>query len=175
MIKIFASLLVAILALASAPAQATAQENGVAGLEILLVDAGGKVVAKTKTKADGSWSFGTSNLRASADYYLKIEEKAVSSARMAINQKGLPSKKKKSNARTASTGDLDGDGDLDFHLTIDENEGIELRDRSTGMATGKRAHKPVTFTKEWGASTPILFKSVGVSCTGKVTWSVRTN
>lgn len=31
------------------------------------------------------------------------------------------------------------------------------RDTSSGQATGKRTHHPVTFVKEWGASTPQLY------------------
>jgi type VI secretion system secreted protein Hcp len=32
------------------------------------------------------------------------------------------------------------------------------RDAASGMATGKRMHKPITITKEWGASSPLLAK-----------------
>ena len=34
------------------------------------------------------------------------------------------------------------------------------RDASTGQATGKRRHGPVTFTKAWGAATPQLFEAL---------------
>ena len=34
------------------------------------------------------------------------------------------------------------------------------RDASTGQATGKRRHGPVTFTKAWGAATPQLFQAL---------------
>ncbi|MEI7554584.1 type VI secretion system tube protein TssD [Candidatus Chlorohelix sp.] len=33
------------------------------------------------------------------------------------------------------------------------------RDIATGQASGKRQHKPVTFTKEWGAATPQFFQA----------------
>jgi type VI secretion system secreted protein Hcp len=33
------------------------------------------------------------------------------------------------------------------------------RDAASGLATGKRIHKPVTFTKEWGASSPQFFQA----------------
>lgn len=33
------------------------------------------------------------------------------------------------------------------------------RDVATGQASGKRQHKPITITKEWGASTPQLAKT----------------
>jgi type VI secretion system secreted protein Hcp len=32
------------------------------------------------------------------------------------------------------------------------------RDSGSGMPTGKRQHKPVTFVKEWGAASPDLMK-----------------
>ena len=35
------------------------------------------------------------------------------------------------------------------------------RDAASGQATGKRMHKPITITKEWGASTPLLNKQIG--------------
>lgn len=34
------------------------------------------------------------------------------------------------------------------------------RDSASGQASGKRQHKPVTFVKEWGASTPQLFQAL---------------
>ncbi len=34
------------------------------------------------------------------------------------------------------------------------------RDAATGQASGKRQHGPVTFTKEWGAASPQLFKAL---------------
>jgi hypothetical protein len=32
------------------------------------------------------------------------------------------------------------------------------RDSASGQASGKRMHKPITITKEWGPSTPLLNK-----------------
>lgn len=34
------------------------------------------------------------------------------------------------------------------------------RDSASGQASGKRQHKPITFIKEWGASTPQLFQAL---------------
>jgi type VI secretion system secreted protein Hcp len=34
------------------------------------------------------------------------------------------------------------------------------RDLATGQASGKRQHGPITFTKEWGASSPQLFQAL---------------
>jgi type VI secretion system secreted protein Hcp len=38
--------------------------------------------------------------------------------------------------------------------------GVEsLRDPTTGLPTGKREHKPIVFTKEWGAASPQLYQA----------------
>lgn len=34
------------------------------------------------------------------------------------------------------------------------------RDASTGQASGKRVHSPVTVTKLWGASSPLIFRAL---------------
>ncbi|NWJ47446.1 MAG: type VI secretion system tube protein Hcp [Chloroflexi bacterium] len=34
------------------------------------------------------------------------------------------------------------------------------RDAASGLATGKRLHKPISFTKEWGAATPQFFQAM---------------
>ena len=39
------------------------------------------------------------------------------------------------------------------------SEIVSPRDSATGQASGKRMHKPVMFTKEWGASSPQLFQA----------------
>jgi type VI secretion system secreted protein Hcp len=33
------------------------------------------------------------------------------------------------------------------------------RDSATGLASGKRVHRPVVFTKQWGAASPQLFQA----------------
>ena len=65
-----------------------------------------------------------------------------------------------------ATGDLDGDGVGDEAIVRLMCTGGELssadyqvkgpRDSASGMASGKRTHKPVTFVKEWGPATPQL-------------------
>lgn len=65
-----------------------------------------------------------------------------------------------------STGDLDGDGANDDSVIrlACSNSAISgawiyaPRDVATGQASGKRMHKPMTITKEWGATTPQLAK-----------------
>lgn len=51
---------------------------------------------------------------------------------------------------------------LDYQVT-------SPRDPSTGQASGKRQHQPVSFTKEWGASTPQFIQAL---CTNEVLKSV---
>lgn len=34
------------------------------------------------------------------------------------------------------------------------------RDVASGRASGKRQHGPITFTKEWGAATPLIFSAL---------------
>ena len=36
---------------------------------------------------------------------------------------------------------------------------ISPRDATSGLPTGKRQHQPVTFTKEWGASSPQFYQA----------------
>ena len=67
-------------------------------------------------------------------------------------------------------GDLDGDGvadDVVVRLTCAAgklsavhflHEVKSPRDSASGQASGKRMHKPITITKEWGPSTPMLNK-----------------
>jgi type VI secretion system secreted protein Hcp len=39
-------------------------------------------------------------------------------------------------------------------------EVISPRDPATGLPTGKRQHKPLTITKEWGAASPQIFEAL---------------
>lgn len=41
-----------------------------------------------------------------------------------------------------------------------DHEIVVPRDPASGLPTGKRQHKPLTITKEWGASTPQFFKAM---------------
>jgi type VI secretion system secreted protein Hcp len=38
--------------------------------------------------------------------------------------------------------------------------GSTRREAGSGLATGKRQHKPITITKEWDKATPLLFKAM---------------
>jgi type VI secretion system secreted protein Hcp len=44
---------------------------------------------------------------------------------------------------------------ISFHYNVKSP-----RDTASGMASGKRVHQPVSFVKEWGASTPQLFQAL---------------
>lgn len=44
---------------------------------------------------------------------------------------------------------------ISFHYNVKSP-----RDAASGMASGKRSHQPVTFVKEWGASTPQFFQAL---------------
>ena len=100
----------------------------------------------------------TGTAGASADYYLKIKGISQPAAAGPIY------------LQVESSGDLDADGVPDegivrltcaggdvraasFHYNVKSP-----RDSASGMASGKRTHHPVTFVKEWGASTPQLMK-----------------
>lgn len=71
-----------------------------------------------------------------------------------------------SNYLIIQAGDLDGDGlpdDAYLKLACDDgkltNSWYQVkgaRDSGSGMPTGKRQHKPVTFVKEWGPASPQL-------------------
>lgn len=53
--------------------------------------------------------------------------------------------------RAAAKGKLEG-------LTF-ASEVSSPRDAASGMATGKRTHSPIVFTKQWGAASPQLFQA----------------
>jgi type VI secretion system secreted protein Hcp len=44
------------------------------------------------------------------------------------------------------------------------------RDVATGLPSGKRQHGPITFTKEWGASTPTIMSAL---CTNEILKTVH--
>src|SRR3954454_5234673 len=97
---------------------------------------------------------GATAFAASSDYYLKIDGVAQEAAHGPIC------------LRASATGDLDGDGSPDTAIVrlncaagemhAAQFEVVSPRDSSSGMATGKRMHKPLTVVKEWGAATPQL-------------------
>ena len=102
---------------------------------------------------------------ASADYYLQIKGVAQLMPAGPIYLDAV------------STGDLDGDGQADEAIIRLTCAGGQLqsaeynvkgpRDAGSGMASGKRMHKPMTFIKEWGPATPQL-KAI------KPTYDVKT-
>ena len=79
---------------------------------------------------------------------------------------GSPSPTSPETYLVVKAGDLDGDGRpddaylklacADGQLTQAWYQVKSPRDAASGMASGKRTHKPVTFVKEWGPATPQL-------------------
>ena len=55
---------------------------------------------------------------------------------------------------SVAAGDLDGDGRA--VTLIPQHEVVSPRDSASGLPTGKRQHNPMTITKEWDATTPLL-------------------
>ena len=45
-------------------------------------------------------------------------------------------------------------------VTAVSHEIVSPRDAASGLPTGKRQHKPITITKEWDASTPLLLNAL---------------
>ena len=82
-----------------------------------------------------------------------------------------------------AAGDLDGDGVSDtawLRVRCDGGAPASLmvyhevkspRDAASGMATGKRMHRPFTITKEWGPATPMLAKTAGKT----LGWNLKEN
>lgn len=177
--KTLASLVAMIALLLGSAVQA--QENPLAGLEIQLKNADGKIVQRCITKDDGSWSFDNLDV---GEYTVYVEGQKITKSRSNIqnNRVALMKAKEKANrmASSTSTTDTDGDGLDEISFTLNFNAVTysvkSPRDAASGQATGKRTHKPVTFVKEWGASTPQLFNVVaaGGTISGKAHWDLAT-
>jgi hypothetical protein len=100
---------------------------------------------------------------ASADYYLQIKGVGRDAAAGPVYL-------------LADIGDVDGDGVTEEAVVRLTCAGSSLsaahynvkapRDSASGMASGKRTHKPLTFVKEWGAGTP-QFRAM------KVQWDLK--
>jgi len=111
----------------------------------LKLEGDGKVVATAPVAADGSFRF---EHVPDGDYFVEFEvagrtySTAASPAVKAVGESG----------RTES-------------LRV-----ITAREAGSGMATGRRMHKPITITKEWGAASPKLMLTVeGSTISGGIT------
>lgn len=130
-------------------------EQGIGGVTVMVCDADGKVVAKSKTDKDGNFSF--SNLKTSADYYLKIDEKDKKS-KFAIKEQGI---------KRVSTETAPG---LSYILELELTKGFSVkspRDAASGLATGKRTHHPMRITSDF-ESCSIAIDEPGVHFNGRV-------
>jgi type VI secretion system secreted protein Hcp len=47
-----------------------------------------------------------------------------------------------------------------INVTAVSHEIVSPRDPASGLPTGKRQHKPIVFTTEWGASTPLFINAL---------------
>jgi hypothetical protein len=164
-------------------------EGRCADIEIRLCDADGKVVSMMKTKADGSFSF---RCPSSGEYSLVVTDRALESARVAINTKGTGAEKGRVAIKTKGTGadknrtasqgeEASSRAHSDIFLDIDDDcDGISAvlspRDAASGLPTGKRQHKPMTFVKDLDKSTPILMCSKeGATVRGHIGYNVKEN
>jgi hypothetical protein len=146
-----------------------ADGDPIPGLDVKLINADGQVIKTVKTDAKGAF---TCTLDEGV-YGVCISQEACAAV---IKTK---TKSNQSNDRTYTSGhfmlNLDGSsdivvGDLNSDGSLDKVQ--TAREASSGMATGRRMHKPFTITKEWttsraGAQVSIYGKSKEL--TGHVT------
>lgn len=184
--KTLASIVLAIFAVAFSTT-VLAQDQPVENLEMQLVNADGKVVAKTKTKADGSWNFKSAP---AGEYSIVISEQQLASAKHAINTKGTGA----SGNRTAikatatfsdgTTRDVTDDkrtagatDEVGLNISITTEEGVSLvspRDQASGLASGKkRQHSPMKILKRIDKATPLMITAEQSSVSGVVTYDLK--
>jgi hypothetical protein len=135
-------------------------EKPVAGVTVMICDADGNVVAKSKTDRDGRYDITVT--RASSDYYLTIDEKDRAS-KIAIKEQGV---------KQALATDDQGESrkGYDYYLSISDAQGYTVkspRDLATGQSSGKRQHGAITITKEWSRCA-ISIDEPGVHITGQI-------
>jgi hypothetical protein len=140
------SLLVLIAIVFSASFAYAGDTDPIPGVDVNLVSADGKIVKTVKTDASGAF---TCTLDEGV-YGVCISHEACTTAAARIT-------KSRSNIQNnfilnlgggtdVVVDDLAGDGTL--------NKVVAPREHASGLATGKRMHKPFTITKEWGARSP---------------------
>ena len=147
---LLASLALAIPAFASDP---------IPGVDVHLTKVGGAPMI-VQTGADGSFHF--TNLT-EGTYKLWISRDAAIRAANARGPRQTTSLDgtfavdcDDADGITIAAGDVNGDGRADLASQAP-------RDAQSGMATGRRMHKPFVITKEWGAASPGL----SITVTGK--------
>ena len=188
--KLLNSLAAALMLFAAVPTLAQDKSVPAEGMTIQLLNSDGRVVETTKTDDKGDWSFTVSP----GTYSINIPQRSIEVCAMAINEKGLPGEKKPvkgtkvakpASGRMSSgeTGESDGSSpspEVTFSLNYTKiTWDHATREAGSGMASGKRQHKPVTFVKEWNASTPQLFQAMeqGTKLEGtvKASWNLKEN
>ena len=185
--KLLTSIAAALILLVAMPALAQEKSVPAEGMTIQLLNSDGRVVETTKTDDKGDWSFTVGP----GTYAINIPQKTIESTAMAINEKGLPGEKKPvkgtkvakpASGRMASGGTEESDGlssspEVSFSLNFSKITWACVTD-NTGQSSGKRQHSPITFVKEWGASTPQFSCTASSTTLGgsiRGTWDVKSN
>jgi hypothetical protein len=115
------------------PAMAQDQE-GIPNVTVMICDADGNVVAKSKTDRDGKFDISVS--KAHSDYFLKIDEKDRKS-KIAIKEQGV---KQASMTNEGDASYISKKG-YDYYLSVSTAKGYTIkspRDAASGQASGKR-------------------------------------
>lgn len=125
----------------------------------------------------GAIAFASTAFAAQADYYLKIEGKGVS--RVVDCSSGACTVSNLAPGDYTVTACAKDGKPLDAQAAA-SHEIKSPRDVATGQASGKRMHKPITITKEWSASSPLLKVTVPeqdcpleLRCTPKTGYDVK--
>jgi hypothetical protein len=162
-------LLVLSISLIVTPAQSQ-DEIPVAGVTVLLCDADGNVIAKSKTDRDGKYDIVVT--RACSDCHLRIDEKDRKS-KFAIKEQGV----KTVSADDGSASGINSKKGYDYYASVSSMKGYAVkspRDAASGQASGKRsADFQVRITPDVDAdSTPdfcaISIDEPGVHVTGQI-------
>jgi hypothetical protein len=136
------------------------EQKPVAGVTVMICDADGNVISKSKTDRDGRYDITVT--RASSDYYLKIDEKDRAS-KIAIKEQGV---------KQAVATDDQGESrkGYDYYLSISDAQGYTVkspRDLATGQSSGKRQHGAISITSDFTACA-ISIDEPGVHVTGQI-------
>ena len=72
--------------------------------------------------------------------------------------------------KSIASGEIKGDlSDDSIEALAYQHEIVSPRDAASGLATGRRQHKPLTIVKSIDKTTPLLYKMIATNDTGDVT------
>ena len=127
----------------------------------------------------GAIAFASTAFAAQSDYFLKIEGKGTS--RIVDCSSGACTVSNLAPGDYTVTACTKDGKPLDAQAAAN-HEIKSPRDLATGQASGKRMHKPITITKEWSASSPLLKVTVPeqdspleLRCSPKATYDIKKN